>query len=410
MSAPLAFDAVIVAGGQGLRTGLPLPKQYALLGSRPVLLWSVDAFAAHPGCRTIVIVVPAGEEARTRNLLGARDATITVGGETRQQSVLAGLQQLSAIAGLQQLSAIPGGQSAAQPIVMVHDAARPGLRREVIDRLLDALADVRHAGAVPTIAIADTLARADGMLGDILGRDGVVRVQTPQAFRLASLLAAHARWTQGTASDDAQIVRAAGGQVATVRGDARLEKITYAGDIEMIGAMVRGERNFSQRTAVGMGYDVHRLIAGDGLWLCGIFLPHDRGLEGHSDADVALHAITDAILGTIAAGDIGTHFPPSDPQWRGAASDQFLLHARNLVIGLGGTIGHIDCTIICEQPKVGPHRQAMQARVAELLGIDASRVSIKATTTERLGFAGRGEGIAAQAIATITLPDGEASV
>ncbi len=400
VSAPLAFDAVIVAGGQGLRTGLPLPKQYALLGSRPVLLWSVDAFAAHPDCRTIVIVVPAGEEARTRNLLGARDATITVGGETRQQSVLAGLQQLSAIA---------GGQSAAQPIVMVHDAARPGLPRDVIDRLLDALADGRHAGAVPTIAIADTLARADGVLGDILGRDGVVRVQTPQAFRLASLLAAHARWTQDPASDDAQMLRAAGGQIATVSGDVRLEKITYAGDIEMIGAMVRGERDYNQRTAVGMGYDVHRLIAGDGLWLCGIFIPHDRGLEGHSDADVALHAITDAILGTIAAGDIGTHFPPSDPQWRGAASDQFLLHARNLVKGLGGTIGNIDCTIICEQPKIGPHRQAMQARVAELLGIDASRVSIKATTTERLGFAGRGEGIAAQAIATITLPDGEAT-
>ena len=384
-----SFHAIIVAGGQGTRAGLAVPKQYAMLAGKSVLAWSVDAFLAHPACGAIIVVIPDGDEERARAALPHRKVTFAIGGTTRQQSVAAGLAEISKSA-------------TGEAIILVHDAARPGVNRADIDRLLDAF-DGASDGVIPALAVADTLAKVDASLGDIVPRDGLVRVQTPQAFRLSAIVDAHSRWAGDAASDDAQMVRANGGHIAVVAGDSLLEKITRAEDMLLVERMMTALQNM--RTAVGMGYDVHRLVPGDGLWLGGVHIAHDRSLEGHSDADVVLHALTDALLGAIADGDIGTHFPPSAPQWCGASSDQFLFHAAKLVAARGGIINHVDCTIICEVPKVGPHREAMRARIAGCLELPISSVSIKATTTERLGFTGRGEGIAAQAIATITLPE-----
>jgi 2-C-methyl-D-erythritol 4-phosphate cytidylyltransferase/2-C-methyl-D-erythritol 2,4-cyclodiphosphate synthase len=248
----------------------------------------------------------------------------------------------------------------------------------------------------------DSLARGDGTLGDTVEREGLLRVQTPQAFRFEPILEAHRQWN-GSAepTDDAQVARAAGLEVALVEGDPMLEKITFASDFD------RAEQRLARRmiSRTSLGFDVHAFLAGETLWLGGILVPHSRGLSGHSDADVVLHALTDALLGTIGAGDIGQHFPPSDPRWRGAASSQFVEHACSLIVAEGGVIDHVDVTIICEAPKVGPHREAIRARIAELLSLPLARVSVKATTTERLGFTGRGEGIAAQAVATVRVPE-----
>jgi 2-C-methyl-D-erythritol 4-phosphate cytidylyltransferase/2-C-methyl-D-erythritol 2,4-cyclodiphosphate synthase len=294
---------------------------------------------------------------------------------------------------LRGLEAIAGAE-----IVLIHDAARAFLPAAVIDRLLDALET--SDGAVPVLPVVDTLARAEGALGETVAREGLVRVQTPQAFRFEAILAAHRAWS-GSATDDAQVARAAGLSVATVEGDSMLEKLTYEADFAQWEERLR----VPMISRTGMGFDVHAFEPGDGLWMGGILIPHDRGLKGHSDADVVLHAVTDALLGAIGEGDIGQHFPPSDPQWRGAASWRFVAHARGLIEARGGRIDHVDATVICEVPKVGPHRDAMRARLAELLGLSLSRVSIKATTSERLGFTGRGEGIAAQAVATVILPE-----
>ena len=284
--------------------------------------------------------------------------------------------------------------------VLIHDAARPFLPPDVVDRLLAALHD--YDGAIPALPVADTLVRWDGQLGETVDRQGLYRVQTPQAFVYDAVVAAHRSWpADRDATDDAQMVRSSGLKVAIVAGDTMLEKITHPQDLA--AAQARAGQATETRSATG--FDVHRLEAGKELWLGGVLIPHERGLSGHSDADVALHALTDALLGTIAQGDIGTHFPPSDPQWKGASSDRFLRHAAGLIADRGGRITFVDLTLICEEPKIGPHRPAIRARVAELLGLDESRVSIKATTTERLGFTGRGEGIAAQACATVTLPD-----
>jgi 2-C-methyl-D-erythritol 4-phosphate cytidylyltransferase/2-C-methyl-D-erythritol 2,4-cyclodiphosphate synthase len=269
----------------------------------------------------------------------------------------------------------------------------------MIDRLLGALDE--HDGAVPALPVADTLARGSGVLGDVVPRDGLFRIQTPQAFRFDLLCEAHRRWpADEEATDDAQMVRRFGGSVPLFEGDAMLEKVTYPADL----AAAEARLGAGMRTRSATGFDVHRLAEGEELWLGGVRIPHDKGLSGHSDADVALHAVTDALLGTIAAGDIGTHFPPSDPQCRGADSAHFLTHAAELVTAKGGVVDFIDLTLICEAPKIGPHREAMRERIAELLGLTADQVSIKATTSERLGFTGRGEGIAAQAIATIRVP------
>jgi 2-C-methyl-D-erythritol 4-phosphate cytidylyltransferase/2-C-methyl-D-erythritol 2,4-cyclodiphosphate synthase len=281
--------------------------------------------------------------------------------------------------------------------VLIHDAARPFLSHAVIDRLLEALES--QEGAFPGLPVADTLVAADGSL---VPRDGLVRVQTPQAFRYPAIVAAHAAWpADRDATDDAQMVRALGHDVIIVPGDPMLEKITHPADF----AVAEARHAASLRVRTAQGFDVHRFAEREELWLGGVRIPHSKGLSGHSDADVALHAITDALLGTIGAGDIGVHFPPSDPQWRGAASGRFLEHAAALITVRGGIIDFIDLTLICEAPKIGPHRDAIRASIAGLLRLPPARVSVKATTTERLGFTGRGEGMAAQAIATVRVPD-----
>jgi 2-C-methyl-D-erythritol 4-phosphate cytidylyltransferase/2-C-methyl-D-erythritol 2,4-cyclodiphosphate synthase len=251
------------------------------------------------------------------------------------------------------------------------------------------------------LPVVDTLARRNGGLGEVVARDDLVRVQTPQAFRFADILAAHRAWRGEEATDDAQVARAAGLEVALVEGDPSLDKLTFDEDFRRAEAWLQSR--MVSRT--GLGFDVHAFAAGDHVWLGGVAVPHDRGLSGHSDADVALHALTDALLGAIGAGDIGDHFPPSDGRWRGAPSSLFLTHALSLVEQAGGRIVHCDVTIICEAPRIGPHREKMRARIAELLRLSPGRVSVKATTTEKLGFTGRREGIAAQAIATVELPE-----
>lgn len=372
--------ALIVAAGQGSRMGGP-PKQFLPLGGKPVIAHSYAALAAHAAIDTVLVVIGAGQEDALKAALGP--VPTVAGGATRRESVLNGLEALA-------------GDPPAR--VLIHDAARPFIPARAIDTLLAVLDS--HDGAVPALAVADTLAHSDSGLGDVVPRAGLVRVQTPQVFRFDIVLAAHRAWpADEEATDDAQIVRRHGGNVALVEGDPMLDKLTVPADLAAAEArLARG------RTRSASGYDVHRLVAGEELWLGGVLIPHDKGLSGHSDADVALHAITDALLGTIAAGDIGTHFPPSDPQWRGADSAQFLTHAADLIAARGGTIDFIDLTLICEAPKIGPHREAMRARIAALLALDSDQVSIKATTSERLGFTGRGEGIAAQAIATVRLP------
>ena len=368
--------ALVVAAGSGSRAGAETPKQYRRVAGRALLAHAVDRLD-HPRIDAIQVVIGKGQEAAYRAAIGDRALPSPIlGGATRQQSVRNGLE------------AIGGAER-----VLIHDAARPFLPSAVIDRLLEALA--ASEGAVPALPVIDTLVRSDG---EAVPREGLMRVQTPQAFRFDAIHRAHREWIGGEATDDAQIARAAGVEVAVVEGDPALEKLTFEADFLRAEAALLGPR-------VGFGFDVHAFAAGRELWLGGVHIPHDKGLAGHSDADVALHALTDAILGALGAGDIGDHFPPSDPQWRGAASSLFLEHARGLVEQAGGRIAHADVTIICEAPRIGPFRDAMRDRVASLLRLPRARISIKATTTERLGFAGRGEGIAAQAVATLRLPE-----
>jgi 2-C-methyl-D-erythritol 4-phosphate cytidylyltransferase/2-C-methyl-D-erythritol 2,4-cyclodiphosphate synthase len=370
--------ALLVAAGSGSRAGGEGPKQYRSIAGRPLLAHALDHLV-HPRIDAVQVVIGAGQEEAYRAAIGMRGLPApVVGGATRQQSVRNGL---AAIADAER--------------VLIHDAARPFLPAEVIDRLLDALD--RSDGAIPILPLVDSLA---GPGGEPVPRADLVRVQTPQAFRFEAIRRAHAAWPGDEATDDAQVARAAGLKVALVDGDPALDKLTYEADFERAEAA-------RLTTRVGFGFDVHALAAGEELWLGGVLIPHDRGLVGHSDADVVLHALTDAILGALAAGDIGDHFPPSDPQWKGAASSLFLDHARDLVARAGGRIAHVDLTIICEAPRIGPYRDAMRERIAGLLRLPLARVSIKATTTERLGFAGRGEGIAAQAVATLRLPEDE---
>lgn len=365
---------LIVAAGKGERSGGEIPKQFAPLAGRPMLMWSHAALAVHPTIDEILVVIGPGQEGLLKDCLP--DARFVLGGATRRESVARG------IASLQDADRI-----------IIHDAARPFLSSSVVDRLLAAL-DQADA-AIPVLPVTDTIVSAEGAT---VPRDQLSRVQTPQAFRAAALLRAHAEWTGDEPTDDAQMVRALGGSVALVQGDVMLEKVTWPGDFTAAEARIGWE------TRMATGFDVHRLVDGAELWLGGVKIPHHQGLSGHSDADVALHALADALLGTIAAGDIGLHFPPSDPQWRGAESGQFLRHAADLVANRGGQIVFVDLTIMCEAPKIGPHRAAIQGRIAELLGLSTDRVSVKATTTERLGFTGRGEGIAAQAAATVRVP------
>ncbi|MFN5085933.1 MAG: bifunctional 2-C-methyl-D-erythritol 4-phosphate cytidylyltransferase/2-C-methyl-D-erythritol 2,4-cyclodiphosphate synthase [Novosphingobium sp.] len=376
-STPLPrLAAVIVAAGQGLRAGQPLPKQFARWRGKPVVRHSAEALAA-AGVSLIVIAIPEGAEAIAAECLADLPGIrLITGGGTRQESVRLGLEALA---------------DSAPDLVLIHDAARPVLPLAVIDRLVAALAV--QPGAIPVLPVVDSLTEADGeLMGNPARREVLRRVQTPQAFRFADILAAHRSWSGAAdAGDDAQVARAANLAVALVEGDERLRKLTFASDFAADLPPLR----------VGTGYDVHRLAAGEELWLCGVQIEHSHGLAGHSDADVAIHALVDAILGAIGQGDIGSHFPPSDPQWKGAASDRFLAHAAKLANEAGYRIGNVDLTIICEAPKIGPHRDAMRARLAEILATGIDAISVKATTTERLGFTGRAEGIAAQAVATL---------
>jgi 2-C-methyl-D-erythritol 4-phosphate cytidylyltransferase/2-C-methyl-D-erythritol 2,4-cyclodiphosphate synthase len=370
------FAAVIVAAGRGLRAGGPVPKQFAAWHGKPLVRHSAEAFAML-GAYPIVVAIPEGaDELAAEALAGIEGITLVTGGSTRQLSVSAALETLA-----------PASPSA----VLIHDAARPDCPPAVIGRLLSALES--QAAVIPVLPVVDSIAvERAGLMAGAANRDELRRVQTPQAFRFADIFAAHRAWTgESNAGDDAQVARAAGLDVALVEGDERLRKLTFAGDFRTGAPMIR----------IGTGYDVHRLAEGEELWLCGVRVEHDRGLLGHSDADVGLHAVVDAILGAIAAGDIGQHFPPSDLRWKGASSDKFILHAVALAEEAGYRVGNVDVTLICEAPKIGPHREAMRGKLATLLNVDVAQVSVKATTTERLGFTGRGEGIAAQAVATL---------
>ncbi|MDA8230126.1 MAG: bifunctional 2-C-methyl-D-erythritol 4-phosphate cytidylyltransferase/2-C-methyl-D-erythritol 2,4-cyclodiphosphate synthase [Magnetospirillum sp.] len=377
--------ALVVAAGRGRRFGGDIPKQYLDLAGRAVLRHSLAALAANPQIAAVRAVIHPDD----RPLYDGAAAGLGLldpvpGGENRQDSVRLGLESLA-------------GQ--APDVVLIHDGARPFADAGIAARVIAALD--RHAGAIPAVPVADTLKRgADGLIAGTVDRAGLWRAQTPQGFRYADILAAHRAVAGEELTDDAAVLERAGLPVALVMGTEENVKITTAADLDRARGAFAGPGEF--RT--GSGYDVHKFAKGSGVWLCGVEIPHDAALEGHSDADVALHALTDAVLGAIAAGDIGHHFPPSDARWKGAPSHLFLAHAAGLVAGLGGRIVSVDVTIICERPKVGPHRAAMQARLAEILGIRQDRVSVKATTTEGLGFTGRREGIAAQATATVWLP------
>ena len=372
------ISAVIVAAGRGTRAGGGLPKQWRPLAGRSVAARTVQVFADHPRVDRIVLVVHPDDIGN--DFLPPAD--IVAGGETRAASVLAGLEALDG----------------ATDLVLIHDVARPLVSHEIIDRVIGALETCD--AAAPAVAVSDALWRGDqGMVTGTEDRAGLYRAQTPQGFALDRILAAH-RAGAGDAADDVEVARRAGIDVAIVEGDPDNLKITMPGDF------LRAERILAERATpleirIGNGFDVHRFGEGDHVTLCGIEIPFGRGLQGHSDADVAMHTVTDAIYGALAEGDIGRHFPPSDPQWKGAESEIFLTDAVELARNRGYRIGNVDCTIICEAPKIGPHAAAMRKRMAEIMMMETDRISVKATTSERLGFTGRGEGIAA--IATVTL-------
>lgn len=381
--------ALIVAAGRGSRFGGPIPKQYAALGDKSVLRHTLEVFASCPGIGTTRVVIADGDEALYAAAVSGLSLPAPVtGGASRQQSVLHGLEAI-----------------AANPpdFVAVHDAARPFISLEQIAACLAAAAQPGIDGAVLGVPLADTLKRVDSgnAITDTVPRAQLWRAQTPQVFRFAPLLAAHRKAARlgavdATAlTDDAAVAELAGLKVVMVPGNEDNMKITTSDDLA---------RTAATETRTAFGFDVHGFADGSSVMLGGIAIPHRRGLSGHSDADVALHALTDALLGTIGAGDIGQHFPPSDPQWRGASSDHFLRHAVDLVTAKGGRILLLDLTLVCEAPKIGPHRERMRESIARIAGVAADRVSVKATTTEGLGFTGRGEGIAAQAVATVELP------
>jgi 2-C-methyl-D-erythritol 4-phosphate cytidylyltransferase/2-C-methyl-D-erythritol 2,4-cyclodiphosphate synthase len=376
--------ALLLSAGYGSRFGAAQPKQFLPLLGRPVLRHAAEALLAEGLVSALQPVAPAGEEALVANLLaGLPCLPVVAGGATREDSVRAGLEAIAV---------------EAPDYVLVHDAARPVIPRGTIPALLAALE--AHAGAIPAQPVADTLKRvSSGVVETTVPREGLFRAQTPQAFRYEALCVAHAA-RAGAVTDDASLLEALGQPVAIVPGSERNVKITWPEDLARVEAYMMAR--MMPRT--GTGFDVHRLVAGRPLILCGINVPHDLGLDGHSDADVGLHALCDAIYGALAEGDIGRWFPPSQSDWKDADSAAFLRHAAGRVAARGGVLVHVDVTLICERPKIAPHADAMRARIAELTGLEVAAVSVKATTTERLGFTGRGEGIAAQAAATILLP------
>jgi 2-C-methyl-D-erythritol 4-phosphate cytidylyltransferase/2-C-methyl-D-erythritol 2,4-cyclodiphosphate synthase len=387
--------AIVVAAGRGTRAlaAGSAPKQYVALGGTSVLRRTLDRLGRHPAVGAIQVVIHADDRALYGQAVAGFAGPLlppVVGGATRQASVLAGLEAL---------------QSHDPDTVLIHDAARPFVDCALIDRVLAALP--RAQGAVPALAVADTLKRdaGDRTIAATVPRSGLWRAQTPQGFRFADILAAHRRAAADglhDLTDDAAVAEHAGLAVALVEGNEHNRKLTTAEDLIVAERELSGDNFPDVRT--GTGFDVHRFAEGDHVWLGGIRIPHTQRLDGHSDADVALHAVTDALLGAIGDGDIGQHFPPSDPQWKGANSRLFLEDAARRVRARGGRIGNVDITLLCEAPRIGPHREAMRAAIAEMLGITVDRVGVKATTTERLGFTGRREGIAAMAAATVILP------
>ncbi len=380
--------ALIVAAGRGSRFGGPLPKQYALLGGQPVLRHTLEAFRKTPGINQLRVVIGLGDEIHYEAATADLGLPAPVlGGASRQQSVLNGLEVLA---------------SAPPDFVAIHDAARPFVRPVDITACLAAAGSPGTDGAVLGVPLADTLKRVEGAaIRDTVPRSNLWRAQTPQVFRFGPLLEAHRAVASMAASektaltDDAAVAERGGLRVVMVAGTESNSKITTEDDLRRASIM---------ETRTGFGFDVHGFGPGNAVMLGGIAIPHSQTLAGHSDADVALHALTDAVLGAFGAGDIGRHFPPSDPQWRGVSSDRFLQHAVDLLRQRGGRIVHLDLTLICEAPRIGPHREAMVASIARIAGVDDGRISVKATTTEGLGFTGRREGIAAQAVATVELP------
>lgn len=380
---------LIVAAGKGERTGRAGPKQYEPLAGEPMLRRTADAFSGWP----LRVVIGPGQEALYRAAMGPDAPPPIIGGARRHDSVRLGLEALA---------------DDAPDFVLIHDAARPLVSRAVIERTIAAL-EAGAAGAVPMLAVADTLRRKDGAAWVTVPRDGLQRAQTPQGFRFADILKAHRDHAHADATDDVAIAELAGLAVDAVLGEESNLKVTTEKDFALAERLLdfsdgRSAGAALHETRSAMGYDAHRFTEGDHVWLCGVQVPHDHGLLGHSDADAGLHALTDAVLGCISAGDIGQHFPPTDERWRGAPSWKFLDHANRLVKDKGGVILHCDVTLICERPKIGPHRDAMRARIAEILSIGIERVSVKATTTEGMGYTGRREGLAAQAVATVRLP------
>ncbi|QIE42367.1 bifunctional 2-C-methyl-D-erythritol 4-phosphate cytidylyltransferase/2-C-methyl-D-erythritol 2,4-cyclodiphosphate synthase [Rhodobacteraceae bacterium SC52] len=387
----MTVAGIVVAAGRGTRAGGETPKQFQPLGGSTVLGQTLAALSSHPALTQLVVVLHPDDTdlyAASINLPEHCAISTVPGGATRDASVRAGL------------AALQDGTRK----VLIHDAARPFVTQALIKRVIDAL---DHApGAAPALAVTDALWRGnDGNVVALQDRTGLFRAQTPQGFRTSAIRAAHASHSGG-AADDVAVALAHGLDVTIVEGDEDNIKITLPGDFARAEALLaqREKERHAMDIRLGNGFDVHRFCEGDAVILCGVKVPHTHALDGHSDADVGMHAVTDAIYGALAEGDIGRHFPPSDPQWKGAASEVFLRHAVDLARAKGFSIGNVDCTLICEFPKIGPHGSAMQAEMARIMGLDPSRVSVKATTSERLGFTGRGEGIASIATATLVAP------
>ena len=385
MSPMPSVAILIVSAGKGERFGGGLPKQYRLLAGQPVLRRTVHALSNISNGYIQVVVSPDHLENYHAAITGLGLPPPVLGGATRQDSVRNGLEALAAIA---------------PDFVLIHDAARPLVGSAMIMRILATL-EAGAMAAVPMVAIADTLRRQNATGSwELIPREGMWRAQTPQGFRFVEILKAHRQFKTVFVTDDMALAEAAGLTITKVDGEESNMKITTQDDLLYAERLLTGGYEF--RT--GSGFDVHRFVAGDHVWLCGIRIAHSHALEGHSDADAGLHALTDALLGAIGAGDIGQHFPPTDESWRKASSDRFLAHAMNLLREAEGQFVHGDVTLICERPKIGPHREAMRARIADILGVDVSRISVKATTTEALGFTGRREGLAAEAVVTVKLP------
>lgn len=385
--------ALILAGGRGIRAGGDMPKQYRKIGGKPLLHYTLAAFADHPEINAVRAVIHPDDETRYAEAAeGLALEPPVFGGATRQESGFNGLKSLSVLA---------------PEKVLIHDGARPFVSPETISRVIETLDNA--VAVLAALQVTDTIKKqdADGTVAGTVSRDGLWRAQTPQGFCFNEIWAAHQNCAGRDFTDDASIAEADGHRVRLVVGNEDNFKVTQPDDFARAEAHLHQTAKSAEHDLSGIrtgsGFDVHRFCAGDRVILCGVAIPHSQGLAGHSDADVAMHAVTDAILGAIAAGDIGAYFPPSDPQWKNAESEIFLAKAADLVRDRRGTINNIDVTIICEAPKIGPHRDTMRARMSEILDIPPEKIAVKATTTEKLGFTGRGEGIAAQATATIWL-------